>query len=483
MRATLALLLIAAGCARTQPAPPREEPTPQTAGESVAYAVTLESSGKLRVELRARSAAFASIIGDDGADAFVSEFTVARADDEEAARSVAVSFPVAAPECATGCVVRYVFDLRGAGRAIGDPEWAAVLGDALLGPPTTWLLRPAEDSPGEFTVELHADGAPSASFALALEELPIEPGDAPRFRGRLEDLPRAPYAAMGSLRTSRLAVDGGVVDVVHVGAVPDVGDARIDAWVREAAENVAHFTGRFAIGRALVIVVGERGDNIGKGTTLGNGGASIIVHVGTGVSEAELHDDWIMTHEMVHVSMPGLASRHAWLEEGMATFAEPVARADLGRLTPENVWSEWFHMMGKGQPQEGDGGLDGTSAWGRLYWGGAAFWLLADVGIVEATSGRRSLRDCMRHVVSLGGNVSVRWTAQRFLEACDEGAGTHVVVPLYEEMSQKPVTVDLDALFARLGVKGAFRGVSFDDAAPDASTRRHIVAGTRPQTL
>ena len=54
--------------------------------------------------------------------------------------------------------------------------------------------------------------------------------------------------------------------------------------------------------------------------------------------------------------------------------------------------------MPKGLPQAGDQGLDNTATWGRKYWGGAMFCLLADIEIRKATeqSPRPAGRDARR---------------------------------------------------------------------------------------
>ena len=41
-----------------------------------------------------------------------------------------------------------------------------------------------------------------------------------------------------------------------------------------------------------------------------------------------------------------------------------------------------------GLPEPGDEGLDYTHTWGRTYWGGATFCLLADVRIRRETHNR-----------------------------------------------------------------------------------------------
>ena len=49
------------------------------------------------------------------------------------------------------------------------------------------------------------------------------------------------------------------------------------------------------------------------------------------------------------------------------------------------IWQAMMRDMPKGLPQAGDQGLDNTGTWGRKYWGGAMFCLLADIEIRKAT--------------------------------------------------------------------------------------------------
>ena len=86
------------------------------------------------------------------------------------------------------------------------------------------------------------------------------------------------------------------------------------------------------------------------------------------------------------------------MEEGLATYVEPLGRARTGLIAVEQVWSELLDGLPKGLPGAGDRGLDRTPTWGRTYWGGALFWFLADVEIRRRTSGRRGL-DALRAIV------------------------------------------------------------------------------------
>lgn len=462
--------------------PPARAPgaTGTDLGLQARYTVVLDETGTLTVELRADDPAFRQLVIESGAEAFIRDLE-AGPDASSLTPIDATQWPLEVPACRTACIVRYRFDLQNVAESFGNPQWADRHGDAVLAPPTTWLVRP--QVPGQGSFELSVDVPTAQRFACALNR-----GADGLYRARLDDLPQAPYAAFGSFEAREIRLGRKSIEVVRIGDAPSLGDDAIETWVTLAAQDVATYFGGFPPERAIVFVLVEDGHGISEGTALGNGGAGIIVHVGRDIPGAALLSDWILTHEMVHLSMPGLAAEHRWLEEGLATYLEPVARAQLGRMLPEEVWGDWYVGMRKGQPLAGEGGLDGTERWGRVYWGGAAFWLMAEVAIADETEGQKSLRDCLRAVASQGGTIESRWSVRRFLSVCDSGLGEPIVEPLYEEVADEAVEIDLDALFERLGVKKGAAGVELDDAAPRASVRRAILSPTtvdvpRPKKL
>ena len=80
------------------------------------------------------------------------------------------------------------------------------------------------------------------------------------------------------------------------------------------------------------------------------------------------------------------------MEEGLATYIEPIARVQAGELPAKQIWRDMLDGMPKGEPQPGDKGLDRTHTWGRTYWGGALFCLVADVQIRVATAIAKDFR-------------------------------------------------------------------------------------------
>jgi len=128
----------------------------------------------------------------------------------------------------------------------------------------------------------------------------------------------------------------------------------------------------------------------------------------------------------------------------------------------------------QGLPAVGDGGLDRTHTWGRTYWGGSLFCLVADVRIRERTANAHSFEDVLRALAASGADVESHWEIARVLDTGDRATGTDVLASLYGEMALAPGTVDLASLWKQLGVGVDGDRVKFDDTAPLASVRRGI---------
>ncbi len=200
--------------------------------------------------------------------------------------------------------------------------------------------------------------------------------------------------------------------------------------------------------------------------------------MGPSTTPADLDADWMLTHEMIHTAFPSMAENHHWIEEGISVYVEPIARVQAGQLTAAKMWSDVLRDMPQGQPQSGDQGLDRTDTWGRTYWGGAMFCLIADVRIREQTHNRKGLQDALRGILSSGGNITQDWEIEQEFAAGDKATGTHVLTDLYHEMRDKPSPIDLPALWEKLGIRRQPDGtVEFNKSAPLANIREAI---TRP---
>jgi hypothetical protein len=221
------------------------------------------------------------------------------------------------------------------------------------------------------------------------------------------------------------------------------------------------------------------GDGVQGGTTFGQAmgrtGGFIRVRVGRDVTTAQLLDDWVLVHEMIHLALPDVGEEHAWLSEGISVYVEGISRAQAGNRTVEDVWTEQFHSMPRGLPQTGDRGLDNTHTWGRTYWGGALFCLEADVEIHRRTHNRYGLRDALRAVNHESGGLVSDWPVQRVFSAGDQAVGVPVLEELYAKMKDAPLAPDLPTLWRQLGVEPAERSMRLRDDAPLSDVRKAIM--------
>jgi hypothetical protein len=245
-------------------------------------------------------------------------------------------------------------------------------------------------------------------------------------------------------------------------------------WVMRSAKAVTAYFGRFPVTRARIHITASQFDRVSNGVSFGDGGPRCRISVGRHSTLAALYNDWVLTHEMIHFSFPSVEDRHRWIEEGIATYVEPIARASVGILTAERVWADMLQNMSQGLPQAGDRGLDQTHTWARTYWGGALFCLVADVEIRKRTGNSKGLRDALRAINRAGGTIDVDWSLERAFAIGDKATDGGTLMELYGRMASGPVTVDLPQMWTQLGVVSTGQRVALDDHAPWAAIRSGI---------
>ncbi len=468
--------LTAVGCrkppAEAQPASPPRAATTSPAPWS--YEV-VQSGDDLEVTATFPPGTAETFSLEEGATPYVADVVVARG--SPGAPLVARGGIWTAPSCARGCTIAYRFHLDEAARSLGDVDSVARTHDCIEAPPSSWLLRPTDGS-ADATYRFHVRPAPGSHFATGVHAV----RDAPdTYSADASDLDTAPYAVFGSFRTRTLArASGASIELAVLPGKLALDDAAVDRWVGLSARAIEAYYGRFPVRRVLVILVprrGGRGETV-DGRTLAGGGSSILLGVSAGMTEDEIPRDWVLTHEMTHLALPNLPRENHWLEEGLATYVEPIARAKVGTIPDREVWRGLIEGLPNGEPEDGDEGLDRTHTWGRTYWGGALFSLVADVEIRKRTGNKKSLEDALTGIVAAGGVGEARWPIADVLREGDRVVGAPVLQELYAKWATEPVAVDLPRLWRELGVRETAGAVEYDDAAPLSALRRSIASGS-----
>lgn len=285
-------------------------------------------------------------------------------------------------------------------------------------------------------------------------------------------------AAFAPHRDPSFEVGGGTLDVNLDSDLSEATQEQLMTWVHNAANSVVAYYGRFPLEHTYLQIRSFDGRGIHNGHTFGvHNGGLIRVSAGTQTPPGEFKDDWMLTHEMVHLTFPSVPEEHHWIEEGIAVYVEPFARLRAGNASKEQVWGEMARDMHQGLPEEGDEGLDHTHTWGRTYWGGALFCLIADIEIRQRTHNQKGLEDALRAIMNAGGVITEDWELDHVFEVGDKAVGVPVLEELYAKMKDRPISVDLDKLWTELGVSHQGGVATFNDRAPLASVRESINSG------
>jgi hypothetical protein len=256
---------------------------------------------------------------------------------------------------------------------------------------------------------------------------------------------------------------------VEIGEDPPVSRLAIHRWVERSSAMVVNYFGRFPVDDLKVEIVTGGARSLGWGQHFR--GRRLEIHAGRRTTTGDIERDWVMVHEMMHCAFPWLERRHRWMREGLSTYLESVVRAEAGVLTADDVWERWLDRMHNGLPDPGDRGYDFSRSWGTTYWGGALYWLLADIEIREATANKHSLKTALRAILAEGGSSRKQQPVEKVLAIGDKATGTTVLQDLYANMARKRGDVDLPALWAELGVSEAGGQVRYDKGAKLAAVR------------
>jgi predicted metalloprotease with PDZ domain len=376
-----------------------------------------------------------------------------------------------APECRRSCTLRYTVDLGKLGAGCRGMHCARRVGDAVIGTAGLWMLRP--DPSGDEVIHVTVRGGDESRMATGLRR-----DGRGGFLLRARELGEASFTAFGGFRRQRARVAGATLDVALLGPPLSMGDEAAAAWVSGAADCVASLYGRFPVDATVFVVPVRGADQLVFGRVLSLAGASVVLLFGDEARPTSAHEDWIAVHELFHLGTPSFVGEGHWLEEGLATYYEPILRARAQWTSEGELWRHFMREMPRGLRKPGaPPALEDRDDIDSTYWGGALFALLADVRIREQTHGARSLDDVLRASLARLGDATHSATVAEFLALGDESSATHVLTDLYARDAVAGEPVDLDALWRSLGIEPRpDGGVALRDDAPLAGIRAALVA-------
>jgi hypothetical protein len=288
--------------------------------------------------------------------------------------------------------------------------------------------------------------------------------------------------AAGACASAGPEAPGGVELVVLRGERAAT-DAALRTHLEEAARAVSLACGEPLVARFRAVirpVEGRGGDPIVFGHTVMKDGPGIELFLRHDATDAELREDWVAVHELVHLAMPAVPREDAWFSEGWATYFTEVLKARAGLHGERDAWSELAAGFASGARARGGLALGEESArmhrrhtYHRVYWAGAALAFLADEELRRTTGGKLCLDDALRELRRLERTDDRVVPATEQMERLDDWLGRPLFVPLAARALASNGFPHVDEALKRLGVRAGPAGeVVLDEDAPGAAIRR-----------
>jgi hypothetical protein len=363
---------------------------------------------------------------------------------------------------------RFTYELGAFAKAEDDMGSALPFGDGVL--VTPGFLLPLPETERAATLRFRFRFPAGGRVITALR--PDQDG---YYQVPLLRLNEAGPLILGTVEARQIPGDPALTLAVPPGATRIAGE-QLAAWVSAVAESNRRFWARSPAEGGLVVLIPSPRGGVPFGRVLSLGGAVVTVLVGEQATPQDLYDDWVLVHEFLHLGSPLMRDTGAWLNEGIATFYEPVLRTRAGWKSEDDVWREWISSMPRGMPAITGIGLQNAGR-GGIYWGGAVFVLMAEIDSLVASGGKIGFSDCLRAVLAEGADVTVKWPTMKLLDRCDAMLGKQVIGPLAKQHIEKGSAMDLDRLWRRLGVSLEGSTVRYDDSAELAWLRPLIIWG------
>lgn len=378
---------------------------------------------------------------------------------------------------------RYRIDLGRAIRRESEGDDARAVGKDVVFNPDIWLFVPTNVPTDHADVTVAFELPPGVSVSVPWPRRASSGGARSEY-----SIPRSTFLlrskmALGHFSPVTVPVGDSVLDVIVLDHPTTVTREAIVAWARRAGEAVAGAYGRFPVPRDQVIVYPvPGGGGVRFGLGLRGGGATTLLFLSELATEDALLRDWVLVHELSHLLLPYVAREDAWLSEGLATYYQNVLRARHGEISEREAWQALHDGFSRGARAQNSRTLAEASArmreehnYMRVYWGGAALVLLADLRLRTRSDGRLSLDRALEKIAHFRGEDERVYSGKALLTALDRATGTTTFETLAREIVESSRFPSLETTYRELGVDVSGRELRLDDEAKLAAHRRAIM--------
>ncbi|WP_444995629.1 hypothetical protein [Aliikangiella sp. IMCC44359] len=239
-------------------------------------------------------------------------------------------------------------------------------------------------------------------------------------------------------------------------------------WVENKAESLASYLGKFPLQQIQVILIENNRFKKGPvpwGDVKRGGGFGIRFVVDSQKPIEEFYSDWTATHEFGHLLLPKIEYQDIWLSEGLASYLQYVLMAQSGQISQQQVWQKLYKGFKRG--------LKGTSIVDketlieatenrrkgkshgrtkRIYWSGAAYFLIADYQLYKNSNGKQGLSQVLKKLNECCSNSREEWKGKLLAAKLDELSNTKIFSKLYTQMAYSTSFPDFMETMTQLGI-------------------------------
>jgi hypothetical protein len=292
--------------------------------------------------------------------------------------------------------------------------------------------------------------------------------------------------AVGALSTMEKHIAGATFRVAVVG---NFSKHQIDmcmTWLEESARSVSTVSGGFPQDNVQILMVGigEQREPMPWAQVMRGGGISGQFFIDQSRPLSEFSDDWTPTHELSHMLLPYVSSSDRWLSEGLASYYQNVLRARDGRLSEQAAWQKLHEGFRRGvegthgqRLQDMSRNMRQNGAYMRVYWSGAAIFMLADIQLRQETNGEKSLDSVLARLHDCCMSQDKTWRARELFNKFDELSGTSIFSDLYNRHVPSAEFPDVFETYGDLGIDSSRRRIRLTQDAHLAEIRSAIMDG------
>ncbi|GAA5215814.1 hypothetical protein ACFSJ3_10620 [Corallincola platygyrae] len=237
---------------------------------------------------------------------------------------------------------------------------------------------------------------------------------------------------------------------------------KLTQWINQTAHGVSLISGTFPIPQTRIEVSkASYGQGpVPWGQINRDGIEGITFYVNANYPLDAFQRDWTGMHEFSHLLIPFPGHDDIWLSEGLASYFQNMLRGRQKILTESQVWQEMHAGFQRGlqdalrqqRPlRELSESMWSTGSYKRVYWSGAAYFLMVDVALQKANS-RHSVSNVLATFQLCCRMQDRRWTGPKMITEFDRLSQSTIFSDTYKKIIDQDTFPDLTSEYQWLGL-------------------------------